>query len=179
MSEKIELVKKLEAVNRQTQKSDDQVVRKGVVAQRKKELARTVSDLDDMLQGLHAKNDFRIKRCQTEAEEEQVLQGILANLQVQVKELLSTNPEECSDDQMASLASKIESTRRALLRIQLGNNPKERFSSIDNKSKVESFLLLSGWQKFKLAFVLSLPVMLVLSLGFCLIALILGVIFGF
>lgn len=179
MSEEKELVRKLETVNRQNQKSDDQVVRRSVVAQRKKELARTVSDLDDMLQGLHAKNDFRIKRCKIEAEEEQVLQGILAKLQTQVKELLATNPEECSDNQMAALAAKIESTRRALLRIQLGhNNPKDKSGSREHASKSEVFLLLSSWQKIKLAFVLSLPVMLTLTFGFLLIALVLGLIFG-
>ena len=178
MSEEKELVKKLESVNLQNQRSDDKVVRRGVVAQRKKELARTVSDLDDMLQGLHAKNDFRIKRCKIEAEEEQVLQGILAKLQTQVKELLATNPEECSDNQMAALAAKIESTRRALLRIQLGNNPKEKSGSREHSSKSQTFLLLSSWQKIKLAFVLSLPVIMTLAFGFLLIALVLGLIFG-
>ena len=178
MSENTESVRKLESINRQNQDRDDKVVRKGVVAQRKKELARTVSDLDDMLQGLHAENDFRIKRCKVEAEEEQVLQGVLAELQVQVKELLATNPEACTDNQMASLAARIESTRRAILRIQLGKDSKVKSSQREDLAKDDRFLLLSGWQKFKLALILSLPLVMTLTFGFLLIALVIGIVFG-
>jgi len=178
MSQEKELIRKLESVNRQNQKNDDKVVRRGVVAKRKKELAHTVSDLDDMLQGLHAKNDFRIKRCKIEAEEEQVLQTVLAKLQTQVKELLATNPEDCSDDQMAALAAKIETTRRAILRIQLTNNPRETGAQGGKVSNQEAFLLLSNWQKMKLSLILSLPIMMTLTLGFLLIAAVIGFIFG-
>ncbi|MCK5835072.1 MAG: hypothetical protein KAG98_05025 [Lentisphaeria bacterium] len=178
MSENKETIKKLESVNRQNKQNDDNAVRKSVVVQRKKELARTVSDLDDMLQGLHAGNDSRIKLYKVEAQEEEVLQGVLEKLQIQVKELLATNPELCTDNQMASLAAKIESTRRAILRIQLGGNTKKESGTIGNQTKGESFLLLSNWQKFKLALILSLPVIMTLTFGFLLIALVLGLIFG-
>jgi hypothetical protein len=178
MAEEKELVRKLEAVNRQKRENDDQVVRKAVVTQRKKELARTVSDLDDMLQGLYAKNDFRLKRCKSEAEEEERLQGVLAKLQEQVKELLALNPEECSDDQMAALAAKIESTRRAILRIHLGHHREDVRTGSDSASKGSEFLLLSNWQKFQLGLVVSLPLIFTVGAGFILIALVIWSVFG-
>jgi hypothetical protein len=178
MAERKELVKKLEAGNRQQRENDDRVVRKVVVNQRKKELARTVSDLDDMLQGLYAKNDFRLKRCKREADEEERLQGVLAKLQTQVQELLALNPEECSDNQMASLAAKIESTRRAILRIHLGHDRDDARKGSEGVSKGNEFLLLSNWQKFKLALVVSLPLIFVIGLGFLLTAIVIWLVFG-
>lgn len=178
MAKEKNLAKKLEELNRSNIKNDDREVRKVVVADRKKELARTVSDLDDMLQGLHAKNDKRIKACKYEHDQEEKLQEQLTKLQEQVQSLLATNPADCSDNEMASLSARIESARRGILRLQLGDDRSGKTSRGVSSSSEPSFFTLSPWQQLKLSALVLLPITLTLFIGFVLLALILISVFS-
>ncbi len=171
MAQEKKSAKKLEKINRNNIKNDDREVRKIVVADRKKELARTVSDLDDMLQGLHALNDKRIKACKFEHDQEEKLRVQLTKLQEQVKALLATNPADCSDNEMAALSARIESTRRGILRVQLEDDRTGKTSLGAVTEVVPSLLALSPWQQLKLSALLLLPLTITLLIGFTLTAL--------
>ncbi len=112
----------LEEQNRERLKKTEEEVRRNVVEDRKKELGRTLRDLDDMLQKLHAENQKRMKEYQVLYSNESDMRGQLDELQAEIESLLKVDPEKCRTDEMATISSKIEATRRNILRIELGGS---------------------------------------------------------
>jgi hypothetical protein len=165
---------KLEEKNRLQLKSTSNKVREKVVGDRKKELSRTLRDLDDMLQKLHATNQKRMREYQVLYSNENDLQKELGNLQKEIEELLKVDPESLPSDQMAGVSSKIEATRRNLLRIELTD---ESVGHIGGGSPFE-LPKFTGWQLSKIGFSLFLPLSLTVLIGFGLIAAAIVAIFG-
>lgn len=166
---------KLEEDNRVRLNKTATKVREKVVGDRKKELSRTLRDLDDMLQKLHATNQKRMREYQVLYSNENDLQKQLNDLQSEIEELLKVDPESLPSDQMAKVSSKIESTRRNLLRIELTD---EKVGDISGGGSSFEFPKFTGWQLFKIGFSLFLPLSLTVLIGFGLIAAALSAIFG-
>lgn len=158
---------KLEEDNRVRLNKTATKVREKVVGDRKKELSRTLRDLDDMLQKLYASNQKRMREYQVLYSNENDLQVQLNNLQSEIEELLKIDPESLPGDQMSKVSTKIESTRRNLLRIELTD---EKVGDVSGRPSSFELPEFTGWQLFKIGFSLFLPVSIIALIGFSLVA---------
>lgn len=164
---------KLEQENRERLKQTEAGVRQTVVEDRKKELGRTLRDLDDMLQKLHAENQIRIKEYQVLYTNESDMKTQLGELQKEIEDLLKIDPEMCPADKMADISSKIESTRRNILRIELSGSKGLRSGKVSSSTNSEPNFDLSSlttWQLIKSGLAFLSPLIITIFLAAMLIA---------
>lgn len=172
---------KLEQENRERLKQTEAEVRQTVVEDRKKELGRTLRDLDDMLQKLHAENQMRIKEYQILYTNESDMKAQLDDLQKEIEELLKIDPEKCPTDKMAEISSKIESTRRNILRIELSGAKDSQGGKVASTMDAASIFDLSAlttWQLIKCGLAFSFPLIITIFLAAVLIAGVTFTVFG-